>query len=140
MLKAFSIVAGGIVAMSFCVVTLAAPAAQQDRPGIVTQPRVTVDNRDPSEAIPVYVREWSAGTPLRAQIVGTATVAISPETVVTTRLASQQWAYRTLRVPTGQDMAVALTSAGAEGWEATGVQTPDGPATSLLLKRPIERR
>jgi hypothetical protein len=140
MLKTFSIAASCSLAIAFCVVTLAAPAPQQDRPGIVTQPRVKIDNRGPSEAIPVYIREWSADTPVRTLIVGTPTMAVSPDSVVQTRLASQPWAYRTLRVAAGQDMTTSLAGLGADGWEATGVQTPDASGTTLLLKRPIDRR
>jgi hypothetical protein len=140
MLKVFSIVASGSLAMAFCAVTLAAPEPQSDRPGIVTQPRVKIDNRAPSEAIPVYIREWSAETAVRTQIVGTPTMTVSPESVVQARLVRQPWAYRTLRVPFGQDMAIALAVAGDDGWEATGVQTPDASGTTLLLKRPIDRR
>jgi len=128
MWKRLALASSGCLVLSLCAATLAAPA-QTDRPGIVTQPKVTVENRGRNQAIPVSVQEWATGEkPLMVQVVGT-------QTVETCRLA-QVWLYRTIRVPPGQDMAIALTAAGAEGWEVTGVQTPDATGTALLLKRP----
>ena len=128
MLKLFAIAFSGCLVLSLCAATLA-PPAQQDRPGIVLQPRVIVENRGRNQAIPVIVQEWATGErPVTVQVVGRPTVE--------TRRVLQAWSYRTITVPAGQDMATALTAAGDDGWEVTGVQVTDSSGTSLLLKRP----
>jgi hypothetical protein len=128
MLKKLALALSGCLAVSLCVATLAAPA-QQDRPGIVLQPRVIVENRGRSQVIPVSVQEWATGEKaITVQVVGRPTV--------DARLVLQAWSYRTVKVPVGQDLAAALTAAGDEGWEVTGVQVADSSGTSLLLKRP----
>src|SRR6185295_12100951 len=98
MLKPFAIASSGCLVLSLCAATLAAPP-QQDRPGIVLQPRVIVENRGRNEAIPVVVQEWATGErPVTVQIAGTPTMAVSPDSVVQARLVAQPWAYRTIRV------------------------------------------
>jgi hypothetical protein len=122
----------GCVLLSLCAATFAAPPRQepQTRPGIATQPRVRVENRGLNEAVPVSIQEWAVGDrPITAQITG------SPQ--VRARLVQQPWAYHTVTVPTGQDMASALMMAGMEGWEAAGVQVTNQSGTSVLLKRPL---
>jgi hypothetical protein len=140
MLKALSIAFSGGLVLAFCVVTLAAPSQQSDRPGIVMQPRVMIDNRDPNDAIPVWIRQSSDDAAVKAQIVGTPTILVSPEGVVQARLVSQPWAYRTIRVAPGQDVPTSLAGAGTDGWEVIGSQIDTTGGISFLLKRPIERR
>jgi hypothetical protein len=113
---------------------LAAPAAQgQDRPGQIGQARVFVENRGRNEAVPVAIQDAMMTAPLGVQVVGTPTVAVS--TVVQARLIRQAWDYRIVRVASGQDVSNAVSAAGADGWEATGLQS-DSSGTVVLLKRP----
>jgi hypothetical protein len=130
-----------VVALSGCLgltaggVMLAAPS--QDRPGIPTKAQVWIENRGPSEAIPVSV-------PGGVQVTGTAnvaiagipTVALASTTMVQTRAARQAWEYRMLRVPNGGDMGALLSTAGLDGWEVTGLQTTEPTATLVVMKRP----
>ena len=128
MVKRVIVLLSACVALSLSAATLAAPE-QSDRPGVVVQPRVTVENRGRGQAIPVSIQAWEAGErPLFVQISGSPTVEV--------RRLPQAWTYRTVKVSAGQDMAGALAAAGAEGWEATGGQTSDSTGTVLLLKRP----
>jgi hypothetical protein len=46
------------------------------------------------------------------------------------------WEYRLLRIPTGGDMGALLSTAGFEGWEATGLQLAEQTATVVVMKRP----
>jgi hypothetical protein len=113
---------------------LAAPAGQgQDRPGQIGQAKVFVENRGKNDAVPVVIQDVMTSTPLGVQVIGTPTVAVS--TVVQARLIRQAWDYRTVRVASGQDVMSALSAAGADGWEATGL-TPDPAGVTVLLKRP----
>ena len=127
MLKLFAFVVSGGLVISLGAATIAAPA--QDRPGIVLQPRVIVENRGRNQVIPVSVQEWVTGE-------RPVTVQLSGEPIVQTRRVIQAWAYRSVTVAPGQDMANALAAAGAEGWEATGSQSADASGLTLLLKRP----
>jgi hypothetical protein len=135
MLKTLGFTLSGCLALSFWTATLAAPAPQ-DRPGIVGQSRVTIENRGRSEAVPVSVQEWFGDRPLSVQLAGTSIVQIAGTPIVDARIASRGWSYRTVRILSGQDLAGMLNAAGSEGWEVTGVQTSDASGTSLLLKRP----
>jgi hypothetical protein len=55
------------------------------------------------------------------------------------RVARAQWEYRELRVRTSpgnySSVLTPLTSAGAEGWETTGLSFSDAGATVIILKR-----
>jgi len=113
---------------------LAAPAGQgQERPGQIGQAKVFVENRGRDEAIPVILQDAMTRAPIGVQVIGTPTVAVT--TVVQARLIRQTWDYRTVRVASGQDVMSALSAAGADGWEATGL-TPDPAGVIVLLKRP----
>jgi hypothetical protein len=127
--------------------TLAAPTQDRvDRPGEPTKARVWIENRDPSEALPVVVHgvaspapvnvQVVAPMPLNVQLTGTPTVALAPATAVQARLLRQPWEYRTVNVKSAQDMAGALAGAGAEGWEATAVQLSNQAGIVVLMKRP----
>ena len=107
-------------------VTLADP---QDRPGIMTQARVLVENGN-AEAVPVRLQDIATDRPLKVQMDGA---------VVPARLVSQPWEYRTVTVRTGDDPAAALTTLGAQGWEATGIQLTADGVVGVVLKRPAQR-
>ena len=119
MLKPFALVVPGSLVLAFGAATLAAPS-QDRQPGIIRQPRVTVENRGRTEAIPVSIQDW-------------------PTAVIQARMVRQVWEYRTVRVALGQDLANAILGLGAEGWEATGVFATDAGATNLLMKRPLNQ-
>jgi hypothetical protein len=117
-------------------VTIAAPGQNTERPGYPTKPSVWVENRGPAEAIPIVLQDVATSAPVPVQLVGTPTVAIGPTSMLQARRIRQQWEYRTISVPRGQDVSAVLNSAGMEGWEVSGVQFPDPASTILLLMRP----
>jgi hypothetical protein len=63
-------------------------------------------------------------------------VAIAPTTIVQSRLVRQAWEYSVVTVPKGSDPLAAVSKAGLDGWETTGVQLPAPDGISLLMKRP----
>ena len=100
------ITAGGLM--------LATPVrAGQDRPGQIGQARVFVENTGRDQAVPVALQDAMMSTPLNVQVTGTPTVAFAPNAVVQARVIRQAWEYRTARVVSGQDVAAALSAAGA---------------------------
>jgi hypothetical protein len=111
------------VALSIGCVALAA----QDRPGFPTQARVWIENRAPSEAIPV--RWIQGGEVSRVEVVGTR----SPLQV---RLTRQLWDYKSLQIATGDDPTSVLQRQGDDGWELTGIQIQRPGDVIVLLKRP----
>ena len=74
--------------------------------------------------------------PVPVQVTGTSVVTTGPESVVTARAARQVWEYRDVRVAAGQDLVVALTAAGQDGWEATGIAFQSAGQTVIVVKRP----
>ena len=110
------------------------PPPQEGIPGRGTQARMYVLNRDKSDAIPVTVVSTE---PVRAAIVGTATVSVDPESTVHVRAVSvrQAWEYRTLQVGANDPSSV-LNGAGADGWELAATLPGGGGTTQLVLKRP----
>jgi hypothetical protein len=122
-----SLVASGLV-----VGGAIAAAPPQDRPGMMTQAHVWVENRSPSEAIPITV----LNTP-RVDVGSMPAIALAPDTTVSTRAARQQWDYRTVVMTLGADPATAIEPLGSDGWEAVGVlPSGAGSRTVVLLKRP----
>jgi hypothetical protein len=116
---------------------LAAARGQvQDRPGQIGQSKVFVENRGTLEAVPVAIQEVVTPSPIGVQVVGTPTVSVAPATIVQARLIRQSWEYRTISIGPTQDAASALTAAGLDGWEMTGVQLPDRSGATVVLKRP----
>lgn len=114
---------------------LAAPG--QIRPGEMTQARVWVENRNRNEAIPVTIEGLGDfSKPLRVEVTGTPAVTITPTTVVQARQVRQLWEHRAITLAAGRDVDVALMQAGADGWEAVGLQPAPQNATLVLLKRP----
>lgn len=95
------------------------------RPGEPTQSRVWIENRAPSDAVPVVVQ--SVATPV--------TVHLDSSSTVQTVTARQQWQYRTVLLQaaaTGE----ALGPAGMDGWEAVGVLQSNPSGSTILFKRP----
>jgi hypothetical protein len=134
MRTAFALAAlGGIVASAGGAM-LAAPG-QADRPGQIAQNKVWVENRGRGEAVPVAIQEVTTGTPIGVQVIGTPTVMIAPSNVVQARLVRQQWEYRTITIPPGADTARVLTTAGADGWETTGIVLSNQAGSPLVMKR-----
>ena len=122
---ALATVAGGAM--------LAAPGGQgQERPGQIAPAKVWIEN-GPGEAVPVLLQTPSA---VPVQVAGTPTVSLSAATVVQARLARQSWEYRTLDLEKEQDPAAELSRAGADGWEATGIQLLNRSGTPVVMKRP----
>jgi len=130
--------AGIRVLLVACVAFVAGGAifatAQQNRPGDVTPPRVWIENRAASDAIPVVVED--AAKPMPVQVAGTPSVHISSAATIPVRAVRESWEYRTVAVPTGQDAASLLAAAGNDGWEAVGVLATSQNGSILLLKRP----
>src|SRR5262245_43716138 len=91
-----------------------------NEPGRATQARVYVINRDRADAIPVTLQGVAPSDPLRVVVTGTPSVALSDSATMSARAARQNWEYRQITVPGGDDPTPGLNSAGAEGWEAIG--------------------
>jgi hypothetical protein len=122
-----AIAIGAASALALGAIIGAAPP--QDRPGIVGRADVWIRNEGRNQAVPVSIQEWTAGDrPVTVRIAGV------PE--VHARMLEQQWAYRTITVAAGADIAAALFEAGAQGWEAVGIQPAAQNATLVLLKHP----
>ncbi|MEO7191188.1 MAG: hypothetical protein ABI051_09045 [Vicinamibacterales bacterium] len=109
-------------------------ARQQNQPGLPTVGRMLILNRERAEAIPVTVQ---GGDALSVVLMGNPAVSLVPNAAVATHAARQSWEYQQIQAPAATDLSVALTNAGANGWEAVGVVPAIGasPAT-ILLKRP----
>ena len=130
-------------ALAACVVLAGAAAllaaSVQDRtqqPGQPTQGKVWIQNRGDEEAVPVTVHNVATGPPLRVQIAGAPTVSIVSGSIVGARVVRQAWEYRDVSIPAGQDPAAILNTAGADGWEASGVVSTDQRGTVVIMKRP----
>jgi hypothetical protein len=94
-----------------------------NEPGHPSPSAVWINNRQPSEAIPVKF----ATAPV---------VTWSPTQVLATHETTQSWEYRSATLSETEDLAAALRQPGAEGWEAVGL-TPTGDGRIVvLLKRP----
>jgi hypothetical protein len=117
------------MAIVLAVAATAGPAAfqrsadQNNQPGHATFANVWVQNRDPNEAIPT-------------RLVGHSIVALEAGALVSTRADAQSWSYRAITVRAGDDVAAALATAGAEGWEAVGVTSATAERSVVLLKKP----
>jgi hypothetical protein len=108
--------------------------AAQDRPGIVSQARVFIENRNRAEAVPVTLEDVASERPLSVRVEGPVAIAPTPA-----RALPQAWEYRTVSVKAVEDLVAALSELGAQGWEAAGTYTPAGGNLSVLLKRPLQR-
>jgi hypothetical protein len=92
-------------------------------PGEMTQARVWVENKAPSETIPVSVEGFASTPSVRLS-------GVDASVVLASRIVRQQWDYRVVPYDNG-----ALAGAGNDGWEAVGVVT-SAVNPSVLLKRP----
>jgi hypothetical protein len=124
-----------IALLSSCVlvvgsIVVAAPE-QGQRPGEISPPNVWVQNRGPGEAIPVKLVD---AAPVRVQIADPFTG--RPDNVVGTRASRQTWDYTQVLIGENDNAVALLNSAGANGWEATGLQFPSKSGTAVVLKRP----
>jgi len=100
-------------------VLLAAGGQGQERPGLVGQARVFVENHlGRNEAVPIVLE------------------AVAPQAVIQTKLTRQAWEYRSVRTAPAQDPAAALAAAGADGWEAVTAQPSEAGGLLIVLKRP----
>ena len=115
--------AGVIVALGG--IALLARGQSTARPGEPTLARVWVENRAPSEALPVIVE--SVATPVTTHLDTTSTV----QTVA----GHQAWQYRSWLLP--KDAAGEnLNQLGMDGWEAVGVVQSGPNGATILFKRP----
>src|SRR5438552_11144001 len=95
---------------SIGAVVLRARGQATARPGDMTQARVWVENRNPTEAIPVVVENVVA--PITAHLDTTSSV----QTVA----ARQMWQYRSVQLPAAA-AGETLNPVGMDGWEAVSV-------------------
>ena len=132
MVRPFAVL--GVLTLA-AVTTSSSIAAEQDNvPGRPTVARTYVLNAGAGEAIPVAVH--STGDAIPVTFVSAQTVTLADSSVVAVRQVRQNWEYRQLSVPAGQDVSAALNAAGGDGWEALTVSTGGGGAVTALLKRP----
>jgi hypothetical protein len=100
-------------------------------------PQVVVGNK-PDQPVPVAVTTIKNPVVLDERT----TVALKEDTVI--RIAPPVWEYREIRVPTtpgGQTSVLGpLQSAGADGWETTGLSLTSPGATIIVLKRQRQGR
>ncbi len=130
---------GVVVAGGFAAAGVVASRAGQAS-STPNAPPVVVENRFDR---PVPVRVVNAldqpeqEIPIRVVATALPAVKLDPDTVV--KLARPQWEYRELRIPTNPgttpNAIAALATAGADGWETTGVTFSSPGATVLVMKR-----
>jgi hypothetical protein len=118
-----AVAASAIVALGGIV--LLARGQSTTRPGEPTLARVWVENRAPSDALPVIVE--SVATPVTTHLDTTSTVQ-----TVTGR---QMWDYRTVALSNAANGS-SLGAVGMEGWEAVGVVQSGPTGATILFKRP----
>jgi hypothetical protein len=106
-------------------------------PGQPTRASVWIQNRGDKEAVPVSIENVSTESALRVAVAGIPRVTLDPAGIVQVRATRQAWGYRAVSVGAGQDPTAVLNSAGADGWETTGVAISAGGTTVIVLKRPI---
>jgi hypothetical protein len=130
----FASVLGVLIVGSAAV--LAAPAQGTAQPGQITQARVWVQNRGRGEAVPVDLAESTLANPLRVRIIGGDPVTLEP---VVVRVVPPKWEYRSITLAVDANVAQALGSEGAAGWETTGIilTTSSKDGNTFLLKRVV---
>jgi hypothetical protein len=132
-LSACALVASG------AVIQRASAQEGTQRPGQSTRANVWIQNRGEGEAVPVSIETIATEMPVRVQVTGVPRVMLAsgdPGSVLQVRAVRQSWAYRAVTVTAGQDAVALLNSAGADGWEATGMVLPSAGGTLVVLKRP----
>jgi hypothetical protein len=118
---------------------LAAPAQTTQTtqtPGQMTEARVTVQNRGREQAVPISLQEVSLETPLRVRVINGQTPGDEPLNVRVVQ-EPRVWQYQTIEVKADENIANALSTLGAAGWETAGVAVASvtGGVTTVLLKR-----
>ena len=139
-LSACALLALSVLLVFFAGGTLMQRASAQDAtqfPGQPTRANVWIRNRGDMEAVPVSIENVSTLSVLRVEVAGIPRVTVDPANVLQARAARQAWGYRAVSVSNGQDPTAVLNSAGADGWETTGVAISTGGTTVIVLKRPI---
>jgi hypothetical protein len=130
MRETFAQLVSGCLVFATGSATLAAP--DQARPGEPTPARVWIQNQGNEEAVPVHITE-----PPTVTVTGTPAVAlVQSSAVVQTRGVKQGWEYRAVTVPSNQEAAAVLSTAGQDGWETAGLQFPTQGGVVVLMKRP----
>jgi len=114
--------------LGICVGAGSLAISAQDRPGIPTQARVWIENRNSAEAVPVKLIQ-EGQPPHQVEVVG----ARSTLPVKATR---QLWDYRLIQIPAVQDSAALLQRHGDEGWELVSVEPTQSGAFVGVFKRP----
>lgn len=123
-----------VAAVAASAALLAGQSAQAPNvPGMPTLARMVVIN-GASEPVPVVLADGGQVQPVT--VVGTPSVLVAADSVITARNGRQGWEHRVVSVPAGEDPTAALNAAGAEGWEAIGVTNAAAGASQVLLKRP----
>jgi hypothetical protein len=112
---------------------LAAP--DQGQPGQMTQARVWVMNSARTEAIPISLRDVNLERPMRVIVANGESGTGTPGSL-RVQLVPSVWDYKAVAIGSAEDAARALSQAGAEGWETTGIAWPTANGTTLLMKRP----
>jgi hypothetical protein len=106
------------------------------RPGDIPRPDVWIKNA-PNEPIPVELRDVHTDKPLTVLMInGEPSLAEARSQPMRVRVVPPVWSYRTITVKNSEDPAHALQTAGAEGWETTGLYWGHGQETVVLLKKP----
>jgi len=115
---------------------LASPGQTTQTPGQMTQARVWIENRGRGEAIPITLQDAKLEAPLRVRIMN-AQVNPLADDPVNVRIVRQPrvWQYQTVHVKPEENLATALSGAGAAGWETTGIALSGAGGTTVLLKR-----
>ena len=107
---------------------------QDNVPGMPTLAKIYVLNRDLADAVGVRIQDATVTLPVA--VMGTASVTLAPNAVVSTRTSRQGWEYRQLTWNAGQDITDQLNKAGLEGWEAVATAPGTDKGLMLILKRP----
>ena len=118
-----------VVLAGGAVIRAKAPQDGTQKPGQATQAKVWIQNHGDAEAVPVTIQTMATeAPPLRVQVIGTP--------IVQARAVRQTWEYQNVTIQSGQNPAAILNSAGADGWEATGMAVPVQGGTLVVMKRP----
>ena len=108
------------------VATVASPPQDSTAfPGQPTKARVWIQNQGRPEAVPMTLQGVAPDVaPLNVQVSGTPTVRIDAGNILPVREVRQRWEYRSVTIGPADDPAIALNTAGDDGWEATGLAFP----------------
>lgn len=111
---------------------VAAPG--QTYPGQTTQGRVLIENRGPSQSVPVSIHQIAGDASVRVQVLGTPSVSVNG--VLETRSVRQNWEYQRVVGKPDFDITPELNRLGAAGWETSLQYTTAEGGLVVILKRP----